>query len=304
MRCDYIKATFRGDQTFRDGLVQDLFGVRLLDLQAILGGDWQHQKKSVNGYGIRFALVRGEDTVCEAFTDGTGDAAGTHQIEAKGHFSPEVRDAINQVFGEMGYTTPRRDTCFDLIDDEAFTLFHQLADIGRDMAKAGRMKYDQVGQGWLVPGQTMTIYLGSRNSPVMIRIYTRGLKTLQEGGIDDPRRIRVEVEVKPGKRDAKQALSMLPDHALFGCAAWAKEFMERAGISGIERHKVGTVWKPSDKQRVFAHLVKQYGGLLEEILDQRGAAGLEKMIRDQRRVGYEIRDALRTLEIQEEVAQW
>lgn len=304
MRCDYIRATFRGDQTFRDGRAQDLFAVRLLDLQAILGGEWVHQKKSSNGYGIRFALVRDDDTVCHAMTDGSGDAAGTHQVEAQGHHSPEVREAMNQVFGEMGYTTARRDTCFDFIDDQGFVVFHQLAELGREMARAKKMSYDQVGQGWLTPGETMTIYLGSRNSPVMIRIYTRGLKTLAEGGIDDPLRVRVEVEVKPGKRDGKQTLSMLPDQALFGCARWAKEFMERAGITGIERYKVGTVWKPSDKQRVFAHLVKQYGGLLVEILDAHGASGLERMIREQRAVDYRIKETLRELQIDEEVSQW
>lgn len=304
MRCDYIRATFRGDQIFRDGRPQDLFGVRLLDLQSVLGGEWQHQKKSANGYAIRFALVRDEDVICYAMTQGAGDAEGTHQIEASGHHSPEVREALNQTIGPMHYATARRDTCFDLIDDDNFTLFHQLAALGRDMSKAGRMKYDQIGQGWITPGQTMTIYLGSRNSPVMIRIYTRGLKTLAEGGMDDPRRIRVEVEVKPGKRQGKDSLSLLDDHTLFGCSGWSKEFIERAGVSGIERHKVGTVWKPSDKQRVFAHMIKQYGGLLEELLDQKGPEGLAKMIRDQRRVDYQIREKLRSLEIAEEVEQW
>ena len=79
MRCDYIRATFRGDQVFQDGRPQDLFGVRLIELQAVLGGEWQHQKKTTNGYGIRFGLVRGEDTICYAMTDGSGDAAGTRK---------------------------------------------------------------------------------------------------------------------------------------------------------------------------------------------------------------------------------
>jgi len=304
MRCDYIRANFRGDQTFRDGRTADLFGVRLLDLQAVLGGEWQHQKRTGFGYAVHFALVRDDDTICHAYTDGSGDASGTHLIEGQGHHAPEVRAALDQVFGAMGYTTPRRDTCFDIIDDDAFTLFHQLAEIGRDMARAGRMKFDQVGQGWLVPGQTMTIYLGSRTSPVMIRIYTRGLKTLAEGGMDDPRRIRIEVEVKPGKREGKQTLSMLDDAALFGCAGWSKEFLERAGILGIDRVRVGSVWKPSDEQRVIAAMVKQYGGLLESILDRAGAHGLERIIRDQRRCDQQIRATLQALQIDAEAEQW
>lgn len=305
MRCDYLRATFRGDSIFHEGEIKDLFPVRLLQIQNHLGGEWIHSKKTLNGYRIRFDLVRDGEEVCHALTDGSGDAQGTHQVESTGHCAAEVKPVLDEVLGQAGYASARRDTCFDFIDEEGYTQFHKLCDLGREMGVSGKMHYDQIGQGWLgIPGETMTAYLGSRSSPVMIRIYTRGLKTLKEGGVDDPLRIRVEVEVKPGKRAGKEALSMLSDEQLFGCAKWSQEFMEKVGINGIRRHVVGTVWKLSDKQRVFAHLVKQYGGLLEEILDQRGAQGLEKMIRDQRRVGFEVREALRSIEIEEEVAQW
>ena len=122
--------------------------------------------------------------------------------------------------------------------------------------------------------------------------------------MDDPRRIRIEVEVKPGKREGKQTLSMLDDAALFGCAGWSKEFLERAGILGIDRVRVGSVWKPSDEQRVIAAMVKQYGGLLESILDRAGAHGLERIIRDQRRCDQQIRATLQALQIDAEAEQW
>lgn len=304
MRCDYLRAGFRGDSIFHEGEIKDLFPVRLIQLRELLGGDWITSKKLLNGYGWRFDLIRDGEEICRALSLGSGDAEGTHQIESVGHFSVEVKAAMDTVFGPA-YSCARRDTCFDFIDDDAFTKFHEICNLGRSMGVSGRMSFDQIGQGWLgIPGETMTAYMGSRKSPVMIRVYTRGLKTLKEGGMDDPRRIRVEVEVKPNKRAGKEALSLLSDEQLFGCAKWSREFIEQLGISGINRHVVGTVWKLTDKQRVFAHLVKQYGGLLEEILDQRGAAGLEKAIRDQRRVSQEVRDSLRSLEIAEEVAEW
>lgn len=304
MRCDYLRATFWGESVFQDGEIKDLFGVRLLQLKERLGGEWEHNKKSLNGYRIRFDLVRDETVLCSGLTDGAGDAAGSHQIEAVGHTAAEVKPVLDEVFQNQ-YASARRDTCFDFIDDDEYSQFHMLAGIGREMGAAGKMHYDQVGQGWLGHvGETMTAYLGSRSSPVVIRIYTRGLKTLKEGGVDDPRRIRVEVEVKPGKKASKEALTMLDDAQLFGCSKWSLEFMQRAGIQGIDRHVVGTVWKLSDEQRAFAHLVKQYGPLLEKILDRRGAAGLEKMIRDQIRCKQEIRDSLRSLEIEQEVSEW
>lgn len=304
MRCDYLRATFRGDSIFHEDKIQDLFTLRLLQVKSLLGGDWVHSKKILNGYRIRFDLVRDGETICTALTDGSGDAEGTHQIEAVGHTAAEVKPVLDEVLG-VNYAMARRDTCFDFIDDENFSQFNQLCAIAREMGEAGVMQYDQIGQGWLgIKGETMTAYLGSRKSPVMIRIYTRGLKTLKEGGVDDPKRIRVEVEVKPSKRAAKDALTLLDDEQLFGCAKWSLEFMQRVGITGIQRHVVGTVWKLSEREKVFAHLVKQYGGLLEEILDQKGATGLEQMIRKQRQVALEVRQLVDQIYVDEQVSKW
>ena len=303
MRCDYQRATFWGENIFHEGEIKALFPVRLLQIQNHLGGEWKHNKKTLNGYQMRFDLVRDDEVLCYALSDGSGDAAGSHQIESVGHTAAEVRTVLDLVFDQR-YATARRDTCFDFMDDDDYTQFHALAAIAREMATARKMSYDQVGQGWLVKGETMTIYLGSRNSPVFIRIYLRGLKTIKEGGVDDPRRVRVEIEVKPGKKASKESLTLLNDAELFGCSKWSKEFIEKAGIHGIDRHIVGTVWKLSDEQRSFAHLIKQYGPLLEKILDRRGALGLEKMIRDQIKVPQHVRDSLRSIEIEKEVAEW
>lgn len=304
MRCDAIRATIRGSTIIRHGEEVDYFGTSMEDLRQHLGGDWIRVKKARNGYRLAWQLERDGEALCMAFTAGSGDAEGTHQFEAQGHHSVEVREALDKVFGPMGYATARRDTCFDIIDEEGLPMFHQLAALGREMAAAKRMAYDQVGQGWVRPGETMTVYLGSRNSPVMIRIYTRGLKTIQEGGEDNPLRIRVEVEVKPGKAQGKRTLSMLPDHALFGCSGWAKEFMERCGVAGIERYKVGTVWKPSEKERVVHHLLRQYGGVLRELLDRHGPEGLATIIRSHDEVKDAVKAAVAKQELVSTVEAW
>ena len=72
----------------------------------------------VNGYAIRFNLEREGEAICMAMTQGSGDAAGTHQVEAQGHFSPEVKAALDQVLGD--YNTARRDTCFDILDEPGY----------------------------------------------------------------------------------------------------------------------------------------------------------------------------------------
>lgn len=305
MRCDYIRATFRGDQTFRDGQVLDLFATRLLDIQAVLGGAWEHRPRGCNGYAIRFDLMRDDELVCRALSDGSGDAAGTHQVEAQGGHSVEVKAALDQVLGVNGYATARRDTCLDIIDDDDFATFEALDRLAQDIATEKRVQYNRQGQGWLrIPGETRTFYLGSRSSPVMVRCYTRGLKTIKEGGEDDPRRIRIEVEVKPGKRAGKEELTGLQDAQLFGCAGWSRDFMRRADLLLVDRIRVGTVWTPSDQDKVFFAMMKQYGRPLRQILERRGAEGLAAMIREHDEAKARARKALNQVLIGQEVVQW
>lgn len=281
MRCDYLRATFWGQEMFRDGQVLDRFTYRLRELSEVLGGSWEHQKGGRNGYGIRFSLVRDGEVVCDALTDGAGDAEGSHQIEVQGERSVEVRAAMTEVFGVDGYATARRDTCLDLIDDERFSTFHRLAALARELAKKSRVSYSQLGQGWLgLPGETMTFYLGSRKSPVMIRVYTRGLKTINEGGEDNPLRIRIEVEVKPGKKAGKEELTRLDDAQLFGCSAWSRQFMQQAELCITDRIRMGTVWTPTNHDRVKNAMMRQYGPFLLAELERRGPDGLAQWIRD------------------------
>lgn len=295
MRCDYIRATFRQEVAHWNGEIVDAVQVRMLELQGVLGGEWRHEKRSLNGYRERFGLWRGDDHVCWFMTGGSGDAEGTHMVEASGHNSPEVKEALDNLLPD--YNTARRDTCFDFIDEPGLPMFHELAAIGRSMAAERRVSYDQVGQGWHVPGETMTAYLGSRKSPVFMRIYTRGLKTLKEGGVDNPLRVRVEIEVKPNKSAQKRSLRELNDAQLFGCAKWALEFIQQAGIQGIDRHIVGTVWKPSDRQRAFSSMVKQYGRLIEEVIKDHGDEEFLRMLRVELRQTQEVRRALEAVAV-------
>lgn len=305
MRCDYIRATFRGEQAFRDGQLVDLFTVRLLELQEILGGEWVHQKRGVNGYGIRFDLVRDDQVVAWGLTQGSGDAAGTHQVEAKGGYAVEVKEALDKVLGADGYASARRDTCLDIIDDDDLTAFDALDALAQEIAKKRRVQYNRQGQGWLgIPGETRTFYLGARTSPVMVRVYMRGLKTINEGGQDDPRRIRIEVEVKPGKRAGKDELSRLSDAQLFGCSGWSREFMQRADLLLVERVRVGTVWTATDQDRVINAMLKQYGKVLREILDRRGGDALVKMIREHDEAKAKARQAINAILIDREADAW
>ena len=60
----------------------------LFELQERLGGKWEHNKKTLNGYRIRFDLVRDETVLCSGLTDGAGDAAGRYPAHAGGGQGP------------------------------------------------------------------------------------------------------------------------------------------------------------------------------------------------------------------------
>jgi hypothetical protein len=69
--------------------------------------------------------------------------------------------------------------------------------------------------------------------------------------------------------------------------------MDRAGITGIERFRVGSIWKPSDQDKAIHHMMVQYGGLLRTLLEKNGAEGLANIITTRHEANEEIKQAMK-----------
>lgn len=105
-----------------------------------------------------------------------------------------------------------------------------------------------------------TLYLGSKSSAVFVCLYEKG----KQPGFDllgEPHWVRLEVRVRP-KSGAKSQCATITPPEVFGCALWTKELYEQLVDVSIPRRRVGSQWSPSDDDRSYAAMLKQYGPLM------------------------------------------
>lgn len=208
-----------------------------------------------NGYTKAYKIHRGEVTLAKV-SWGNHDQISTN-IRASGSDSVLIEKFIRNYLLEIGeeYWATRLDVCEDM---SAAGGFDKLTAQAIRFAKRKNLKISQVGD-W-VRGNGRTLYIGSRQSEVHIRIYEKG----KQLGMD-PDWFRYEVEIKPKAKNRDRRLTvarMVPGQLLF------------LGISGKLLNEVGwdhlsAISLPHDYpsrcfDRARAALLKQYGNVLKE----------------------------------------
>jgi DNA relaxase NicK len=134
----------------------------------------------------------------------------------------------------------------------------------REHAKEYNLRTSLSGD-WIDGQHGRTLYLGSRSSPTFLRLYEKG-KQLQ---LDDrPDWTRLELEVKPSNPLSKLHLASAKPAAFFGASKWSAKLATLLGSTPPERVFAGSVRVPSDDERAFLFMLKQYGPLLERLADQ------------------------------------
>lgn len=293
MKFDAYWATFWGDSgCFNGGIHQDLFQAVCVEFAKRLGCDIDLGGKLAGGYRETFLLQREGEVVCQMVTNGSGSSAGSHQIRVQGKHSPEVAALVRELLPM--HTVSRADVAVDLKAEGVFErLVKQFEQIGQEAGVTLRRE----GAGWYEHQRDKgrTLYLGSRQSAVMLRLYERGKKLLGEGEQADPNLVRIEVEVKPGSK-AKRLLAHIEESALFGCSAWTKRIAELLGAPDLQRIQCGTVWRRADMQRAVQALARQYGQTLMRLRDQLGSADAAfSVITEAMDDDREVREALKRL---------
>ena len=206
-----------------------------------------------HGYLTGQVVTQGGDPVCRIWWDGN---PGVHVICHSEHaekLAPLLR-------GYAGHELVRADACLDLCDDG---YFDSIAAYFTDFAKAHNLVINQ--QGDWVRGQSRTLYIGSRKSTYMLRIYEKGWQT---GG--DKNWVRIEAEVKPKGSEMRKRASTMTAKELFWCSKWGAEALEGFGWEKMLSKSIGTVYRPSDDERARLAIQKQYGQILRRWFDETG----------------------------------
>jgi len=163
----------------------------------------------------------------------------------------------------------RVDVAMDFQEGPDF--FNDMAEWLIDYAKNGgrTLKISYAGD-WANGVHGRTLYIGSRTSPVYIRLYEKGFEQLQKGNETAPLDwVRFEAEIKPKNTEAKSQAAFVPARDFFGSSAILRDFAALLG-DDYEPLKMGTIHKMVDFDRTFAHLCYQYGAVFEDLLEECG----------------------------------
>ncbi|MEM2002326.1 MAG: replication initiation factor domain-containing protein [Candidatus Methanomethylicaceae archaeon] len=108
-----------------------------------------------------------------------------------------------------------------------------------------------------------TLYLGSRSSVGMMRIYEKGKKDCP----DRPDWVRVEFEFKPKNSEARRHYASASPLEMVSAMKLPRAFFEPL-VDLVESASVrpGTIRRPTDQERTLEHLKKQYGRALQQLL--------------------------------------
>lgn len=118
-----------------------------------------------------------------------------------------------------------------------------------------------------------TRYVGSPSSEVMVRLYRkseqlRALHPDQAAEIPDGI-VRAEVQVRPGKRAAKEAAGLAPAVDVWGFGQWSKDLAEE--VLALDPIRASTHFRrQSDFERAMYFLGLQYGPMVSARAAERG----------------------------------
>jgi hypothetical protein len=271
---DWYQTTVRTGNPQESGLVDAILRAYPLTDYAPCAGQ--------NGYSFGGQFVRGSSVVCRL---SWGGQPGVN-VMATSDNSPALADALRGL--RIAHTPTRIDTA---IDWEEPGLFESLSSGLIEFAKTKRLAIMQVGD-W-VRGESRTLYVGSKDSPVRLVLYEKGF---EQGCTHRPDWVRLEARIRPKGDSRAQAMTFTPMD-VFSCG-WLTEALDSINYDhGLSKRAIGTLWRKSDTERARAALLKQYGAIMQQWADESGGwSSFGEIVGDLLTEGVDKLRALNTVE--------
>lgn len=227
-------------------------------------GDEVRAANPLHGYRDAAEIRRGDRRTTLVMWGGQN--ADVHAV-ATGEDAEPFADALRAL--SLRHRVSRADVCVDV---DAPGAFEALSGALRAIALQSGLSM----QLWADPDRPergRTLYVGSRKSRGMVRLYEKGRK-------DDPSRpnwVRFEVELKPNEPELRAHLAALAPVDALGMVRWVRNFVGAqfdfaAAAAPVRLENVG------DDERAIQAMLNQYGKILRRSAQRAGgwaALGLE-----------------------------
>jgi hypothetical protein len=256
MRFDWYAATIADSpQNVLDGLVSAWPG-EAVGLEAV---------RPMHGYTHATEVLGRSGVLAKVLYGGPN---GAPNAWASGEDTGPFVEAVRKRWGGGGHYVTRFDAAEDFQKVGAFDQLYQVA-LAR--ADADRLKVNQSGD-WhrLIDGRTT--YVGSKKSPVFVRLYEKGKQMRQQvasgAELISADWVRMEVQVRPQKDARMVAASASPVEA-WGFSAWTRKLCAdvfEADVPRVEMH----VYRAGDDERALQFMCRQYGPMLGRLCGDLG----------------------------------
>lgn len=186
-----------------------------------------------------------------------GDSVGSGvYVQVMGSHAGRVRDAVLSA-GWSGYLI-RADIALDFDGSE---YFKKISSDLVQLAKTKNLKTSTVGD-WVQALGGRTLYVGSRTSAFMIRLYEK----YKQKGIDtgDEETIRLELEIKPYKHARLSAFSLSASELVGSSSVYSPIFKKYIEIN--EGITLNNIRKETTHEAALRQLVIQYQNTLKKQL--------------------------------------
>lgn len=212
-----------------------------------------------NGFERAYNIVRGGDV--HARIQYGGPSVGNRVwVSASGDRSPEFAAMVREEYPD--HLLLRADVAIDYCESGAWDSLSALA---LETADSFGIKVKHLGD-FHRQEDGRTLYIGSRQSPVMHRLYEKG-----KAENTNPDWVRAELELKPKTVSSRAIYAKCDPEQMWFASKWSQHFLTTlTGAVGIQPAPPGTVRAKTDRERALEHLAKQYGRILGVELERLG----------------------------------
>lgn len=170
----------------------------------------------------------------------------------------------------------RADVAYDFIEPGGFDRIVRILD---PIARAGRVKVMFIGDPSPNPTEGRSMYFGSKDSDVRVRVYEKDLEQLARGIEGAPKGwVRCELQTRPRKA-RKSAAASMSEEALWGLSKWSLKALEQVLGVTVPYHPDRSM-RESTAARSVRYMCEQYGNAMRAFVDEHGRKALDRQISD------------------------